>query len=51
MNVDRSFDIQDRLLKTPVGIIDMLMEETMSQILFLGPKLKVKTNFRKCFLT
>ena len=38
MNLDISFDIQDRLLKTPVGIVDMLMEETMSQIPNLGPK-------------
>ena len=39
LNVDSSFNIQDRLLKFSVVIIDMLIEETMSQILYVGPSL------------
>ena len=35
--MDSLFNIQDRLLKCSVVIIDMLMEGTVSQILYLGP--------------
>ena len=39
LNVDSSFTIKDRLLKVSVVIIDMLMEGTVSQIIYLGPSL------------
>ena len=35
-NVHSSFDIENRLLKFSVIIIDMLMEGTVSQIFYLG---------------
>ena len=38
LNVDSSVIIENRLLKFPVVIIDMLMEE-ISQILYIGPSL------------
>ena len=37
MNVESSFNIQDRLLKLSVTVIDMMMEGTVSQIFYLGP--------------
>ena len=45
LKVESSFNIQDRLFKYSVDIIDILMEGTVSQI----SKMMLK-NFRKCFL-
>ena len=39
LNMDRSFNIQDRLLKFSVVIIDMLMEGTVSHFFNSGPGL------------
>ena len=60
VNVDSSFNILDRLLKLSVGILDILMEGTVSQIFYLSPsssllgpaipKMMIK-DFRKCFLS
>ena len=36
-NVDSSFIILVRLLKFSVGIIDILMDGTVSQIFYVGP--------------
>ena len=36
-NVDSSFNIYERLLRFSLGIIDILMEGTVSQIFYLGP--------------
>ena len=38
LNVDSLFNIKDRLLKFSVFVLDMIMEETMSQICYLGPR-------------
>ena len=35
--VDFSFNIQKRVLKFSVAVIGIIMEGTMSQILYLGP--------------
>ena len=37
LNVDSSFNISDRLLKSSVGIVDILLEGTVSRILYLRP--------------
>ena len=55
-NVDSSYNIQDILLKFSEGIIDILVEGTVSQISHLGTrssfyaisKMMLK-DFRKCF--
>ena len=39
LNVDNSFNNENRLRKFPAGIIDILIERTMSQIFYLGPSL------------
>ena len=39
VNVDSSFDIENRLLKLSVVIIGMLMEGAVSQSFYLGPSL------------
>ena len=38
LNVDSLFNIKDRLLKFSVFVLDMIMEETMSQICYLDPR-------------
>ena len=56
LNVDSSFDIENRLLKFFVVVYGIIMEGTMSQIFFLGPSFcfmvcrnRIFTKFIKCF--
>ena len=44
LNVDSSFNILDRHLKLSVGILDILMEGTVSQIFYLSPSSSLTQN-------